>query len=272
MIDKSAIDTLAKAEAITAAHSAMTSMAEAVTALPNDFTVHDLEPYLLNRRRARGIMVTSDAAHFATYVDDQQQAGASVFVDADQMRAIAVLNLGIPDDPGHADNTAELKLRQTAAYAALLAIATGRATAQKDVAEFLEDWHCQVECFNDAGDVPVPKAIAAVRAITIEGLKKVAATEAQLSASRSSFEQIQATSEHPIPTTINFACTPYLGLPPRKFGLRLSIITGDKPMISLRLVMHELHREEMAREFAALVTQAVDGKLPVLVGTYTPKK
>jgi uncharacterized protein YfdQ (DUF2303 family) len=275
MFDKEAIEELSSGTGIYQAGNAIKqAFAEnkAAIALPEKFKLHDLEPYQANRRRARGVMTTHALSDFATYTKTHAEAGASVFVDADEMSATAVLNLGTSDHPGHADNRAKVQLKRTAAYAALKAHASGQAISQLKAAEFLEDWPGYVQCFNDQGAITLPKAIAAIRKLSIESMRKLESSEQSLSASKSAFESVQATSAEPIPTTIYFDCEPYYGLESRQFVLRLGVLTGgDKPAISLRIVKQELHDEEMANEFADLAREALGSALPVLIGAYASR-
>lgn len=271
MFDKEAIEALQYGGGIIEASNAVSeAFAETrVVGLPNHFALHDLEKYLPNRRRARGMMETSSILDFASYVHRNMEQGATVFVSSKSMVANAVLNLGTPAAPGHADNRAQIKPDTTAAYAALRAIAQGQALDQTRVAEFLEDWAPHISCFKDEGEVSLKHAIAAVRNITIEGLRKVEASEQQLSASKSTFEAVTASSKDPLPTTIYFNCSPYQGFESRLFVLRLGIRTSDKPAITLRIVNVELHEEQMAHELADKVRAAVDEACPVLIGDYT---
>lgn len=272
MLDAEAIKELTKAEAISAADDAISIKVGAVTALPNDYSIHDLEKFLPNRRRARGTMATTSVVAFAAYCDSHKEEGAAVFVNQDSMIAVAVLNLGVPEVPGHADNRAQLETKKTAAYNAMLNVASGRALKQTEVAEFLEDWPGQVQCFNDQGGVTLPKAIAAVRKITIEAMRKQESSEQQLSASKSAFESVQATSSEPLPTTLYFTCVPYHGLSSRQFVLRLGVQTGgDKPAITLRVVNAEQHAEDMAAELVHLVAAEIGDSMPVLIGQYQVK-
>lgn len=274
MFTKEAIQELSKAQAISAASNALAHVNDsdlATVALPNDFNVHDFEKFLLVRRRARGIMVTSNAPDFASYVDKHAEIGVCIFIQQDKMTAVAVLNMGTPAAPGHTDNTATLAPKKTAAYTALKSIATGTGCTQQKMAEFLEDWPTQITCFNDAGVITPPKAIAAIRKITIENLKKRENSEAQLSASKSAFESVTATSTEPLPTTIYFRTVPFHGLQAREFVLRLGILSGgDKPAVNLRIINQEQHDEDMAVELAELVKAAITD-LPVLIGEYAAK-
>lgn len=277
MIDKEAIELLAQSQAITSATEALAEGLDnsGLVTLPNDFGLHDIEAHMPNRRRPRGKMVTPVVEHFASYVRDRIQPGGAVFVDQEHMVAEAVLNLGTTAEPGHADNIAVYAPQRTAAFKSLEAHATGRSLTQLVVAEFLEDWAGAVECFNADGPIKAGNAIAAVRKITIESMRKQEHEERDLGVEASSFESVQAKSKEPIPTTIYFKCVPYNGLPERQFVLRLGILTGEKqPSIVLRIVKIEQHREEMAQELADKVNAALAAgedteAISVAIGTYT---
>lgn len=273
MFDKDAIIQLAKAEAITAANAvAAIDVTDNAIALPNDFELHDLEKYMPDRRRLRGAMTTSAIADFAEYVAGNLEPGAVAFVDQRQMAAVAVLNHGTPLKPGHADNTATLSLLQTAPYRALGAVAGGQPRTQQQIAEFMEDWQHLITCIRDTEVLEVRKGIAAVRSITIEALNKLGGEVQQLSESRTTFEKVEAKSDHGLPTIIKFKTVPYHGLAERTFDMRLGIQTGGpKPAITLRIINAEQHAEDMADELANLVRSALDGSLPVLLGSYTVK-
>lgn len=269
MIDKQAIDALQMSEAISAANNSVA--ASFFTALPSDFKLHDLEKHQPTRRRAIGIMKTNTLKSFSDYAESHAEVGATVFVNAQAMAATAVLNLGDPSAPGQADNLAVLEARRTSAFQAMLTVSGGQAHSQQTIAEFLEDWPSMVSCFNDEGTIPVAKAIAAVRKVTIESMRKMESTEKQHAASRSAFESIQATSTEPLPTLVYFETVPYHGLASRLFVLRLGIRTGsEKPTITLRVQNLEQHEEEMANELADLVRDTVK-MLPVLLGAYQVK-
>lgn len=279
MFDKEALIALQEGESIGAAYASLKDAIEtsngSVAALPSDYKLHDLEKFLTYRRRARGLMTTSMLDAFAGYTKAHAEIGASVFVNAEEMSATAVLNIGIPEGPGHADNKAKIEAKRTAALAALLFIANGAPVKQAAVAEFLEDWPDEIKCSNTDGVIATSKAVAAVRKLTIESMRKVESEDQQLSASRSAFESVQATSKDPIPTIIEFCCQPYADLHTRTFAVRLGIRTdGDKPGITLRIIKFEQHTEEMAKELADLISASfhgdVDGfPIHVLVGKYS---
>lgn len=284
MLDNTAIKAIQQSQAIENAAAAtagalatFTNDTRAALALPSDFTVHDLEKYLPTRRRLRGSMQTPVAGSFAEYVIRCAESGATVFVDPKTLTATAVLNLGTPEAPGHADNLAHFAPPKMAAFAALLATATGAAMPQQRAAEWMEDWQDLLICLDAEGkQIQTSRAIAAVRRITIEAMSKRESEAQQLRATTSTFEDIQAKSSEPLPSRIEVKCVPLPGLPVRTFSVRFGILTGEKtPGIVLRIVKLEEHLEQMAIELADLVAGALDSNdrdpkpaVGVALGTY----
>ncbi|MDF0957050.1 DUF2303 family protein, partial [Escherichia coli] len=63
---------------------------------------------------------------------------------------------------------------------------------------------------------------------------------------------------------------PFEGLKERPFKLRLSIITGDRPVLVLRIIQLEAVQEEMANEFRDLLVEKFkDSKVETFIGTFT---
>lgn len=283
MFDQKAIEALQEGKAILQAAGSLAiamgnttdGVTNAIAALPNHFTVHDLEKHMPHRRHARGAMSTEQIHSFTAYTRAHAEKGAAVFVDQDQMQAIAVLNLGTPDAPGHADNKAVMLCKRTAAFQAMQSI-TGGAAKQAAAAEFLEDWTEHIKCFSGNDTVANGVAVQSVRNLTIEAFRKLEATEEQLSSTTSAFESVKASSKTTLPTLIYFTCAPYHGFEQRTFVLRLGVLTGDsKPTITLRVIRMEEHTQQMAAELATKVSDAINPKgtdaaqlLPVMVGVY----
>lgn len=67
-------------------------------ALPENFRIHDLEKFNLNRFRFRGALSTASIDDFTRYSKDLADEGTRCFIDADNMRAVSVLNLGTIDE------------------------------------------------------------------------------------------------------------------------------------------------------------------------------
>lgn len=236
-------------------------------ALPNGFALHDIEHIYPNRLRLRGTMETPCLADFAEYLP--KDSGAKCFVDHQSMRAIAVINMGTVDAPGHADDTAEYKPTQTAAYAAVLG-AHGKSSrfSQREMAEWLEDWIDELEFFNADQAIDKRHAITAIRNVDIAAATKHSHSVEALSESRSAFDSVTASSANPLPTLLYFKCLPYTDLDERNFVLRLHLhLSSDKPQFSVTIQRLEQHRQDMAAELADKVRAALPS-MPVFVGSY----
>jgi uncharacterized protein YfdQ (DUF2303 family) len=239
-----------------------------IIALPQNFEQIDVEEYLPARIRARGNFVSPYMNDFVAYAAQHKEDGASVFVDAENIIATAVLNLGTPTTPGHADQLAKLFPKRTAAYEAMRNI-TRSPQPQREMAEFLEDWMPYWSALHEGNTLTQGQAVLAIRNLTVEAAIKADHQEESLSASRSTFESVKASSAHTLPGVIIFKCKPYPDLKEREFVLRLSVLTNDKtPRFQLRITALEEHIEQMATEFAVQIREAAEGQIPVLIGSY----
>lgn len=272
MFDKDTIKAIQESTSIAQAAISLigNNASHHLAALPSDFKLHDIEPFLENRRRLRGTMETANTGSFADYAQANAEEGATVFIDQNAMSATAVLNLGTPTSPGHADNKAVLKPEKTAAYKALLLHANGAGNSQKTIAEFLEDWADNCACFGaDANPIKTAQAVAAVRKITIDSMRKIESEEQSLGASKSAFESVQASSKEPLPVLIVFTCQPYADLGAREFALRLGVLTGEAtPKVNLRISKMEAHQEQMAGELFERIEAQFGGEIAIRIGTY----
>jgi uncharacterized protein YfdQ (DUF2303 family) len=82
--------------------------------LPQNTSVESLERFALERFRFRGAMDTTSIDDFVRYsvAYAQEEEKARCFIDADNMLARSIFNIGTLDNPGHADNVASIKLRK----------------------------------------------------------------------------------------------------------------------------------------------------------------
>lgn len=283
-MDKSAIEAIREADATATTQAAVDAAMDvntlcSIVAAPAGYVLHDLEKSLQTRRRMRGVMRTQSLADFVAFVLSYAQPGGAVFIDPKALEAHAVLNLGTFHEPGHADNLAILKAEPTAAFKALHA-ATASAMTQMVAAEFVEDWSDCVRCFSAPDKlIPTHQAIAAIRKLTIESLRKVESDQQSLRATTSTFEDVQAKSADPLPVQVVFKCQPAVFLAPREFVLRFGVLTGGKePAIVLRMSKREEHEQAMAEEMQGLLAKGFSAKpaeegradVVVAIGSYKP--
>lgn len=262
-----------------AAEQEIQTSAHRLAVLPESVKLVNLEQYQAGRDRLRGSLHTHALADFCKHVSAQATAkgapanGARGFIDQDAMAATVIFNLGDQEEPGHGDHTATLKLKPTAAYAALLGI-NGKQLSQQALAEFLEDWapHMQAYCADDE-PLTIAAAINGIRRMTIKASSQRDSVVSNMSASSSAMDQIEARSQETLPTAFTFNTVPFEGLKPAHILLRLSVLTGGEvPALKLRWVGEEAQREEFAREFQGVLNNEVGGLVPLTIGTYTVGK
>ncbi|CRL65908.1 MULTISPECIES: YfdQ family protein [Proteus] len=240
--------------------------------LPNDFKVSSLENLQEGRFRFRGEMKTTSISDFVKYsIKNAIDEGVSCFIDANEMSAKTIFNIGTIGEPGHADNTALVKLKQTAPFSALLKI-DGVKYRQKELAEWLEDWRDYLMAFDAEGNVlDIKQAISAVRRITIESTRSAEHEDHDFSAKRSVLESVEARSKDVMPTAFQFTCTPYDELKERSIKLRYSVLTGgDVPVLVLRIVQLENLEEQIAQEFRNLLCDEFDeSEIETFIGKFS---
>ncbi|MGL6026389.1 MAG: DUF2303 family protein [Vibrio sp.] len=220
-----------------------------VAALPASFNLHDLEEFMPIRNQFRGTMRTANIDEFVRYHEEYQTEGNQCFVNAEKMAATTIFDLGTQSLPGHCKHQANLELRKTAAFKALLNINEER-LSQKKLAEWVEDYSEFIQAFSTAGElIDNAVASAAVRNMKFEARAGRESNVDDFSQHQSEYESIavRTKEEFPMPAVFKFNCDPYLGLPPRTFEMRMSTI-GNETLI-LRIKKLEQHQEEMSEEF-----------------------
>ncbi|WP_200780682.1 YfdQ family protein [Klebsiella oxytoca] len=230
--------------------------------LPQNTSVESLERYSLERFRFRGAMDTTSIDDFVRYSVGyaQEEEKARCFIDAENMLARSIFNIGTLDNPGHADNVASIKLKKTAPFRALLAI-NGDHLNQKQIAEWLEDWSDYLLAFDVGGNtMTIAQAAQAVRRVTIQQATQADHEDSDFSGKKSLMQSIEASSKEVMPVAFEFKCVPYEGLGERRFSLRNSLLKSSDPVFVLRIVQLEAQEEAIANEFRDLLVGKFDGK------------
>ncbi|WP_368082207.1 YfdQ family protein [Klebsiella michiganensis] len=230
--------------------------------LPQNTSVESLERFAFERFRFRGAMDTTSIDDFVRYsvAYAQEEEKARCFIDADNMLARSIFNIGTLDKPGHADNVASIKLKKTAPFRALLAI-NGDHLNQKQIAEWLEDWSDYLLAFDAGGNtMTIAQAAQAVRRVTIQQATQADHEDSDFSGKKSLMQSIEASSKEVMPVAFEFKCVPYEGLGERRFSLRNSLLKSSDPVFVLRIVQLEAQEEAIANEFRDLLTGKFDGK------------
>ncbi|MEP9960932.1 DUF2303 family protein [Klebsiella sp. GG_Kp165] len=239
--------------------------------LPAGTGIESLERFSSERFRFRGAMETTSIDDFARYSSGyaKEDEKARCFIDADNMLARSIFNIGTLDNPGHADNVASIKLKKTAPFRALLSI-NGEHLNQKQIAEWLEDWSDYLIAFDaDGNTMKIAQAAQAVRRVTIQQTNASDHEDGDFSGKKSLMQSIEASSKDVMPVAFEFKCVPYEGLGERAFSLRNSLLKSNDPVFVLRIVQLEAKEEAIANEFRDLLIGKFDGKpVEAFIGTF----
>ena len=234
-----------------------------------------LEAHMANRSRFRGAMKTASTKAFVQYVTERGGKPRG-FIDAEKIDALSCtvfFNLGDEELPGHGDDRAVLAPREMAAFKALREV-DGKQHTQQMLIDWLEDWQHVLTVEDETGGyMSMTKAVAALRNVTL--LKKGSATSQinNLSAAKSSMEQIEAKSDGVLPGMFTLMTAPFDGFSRRSFVLRLAVMTGGdqlNPRLVLRWQSSEKAREEIADEFRQILVNELGWLADsMVVGTFS---
>ena len=244
------------------------------TALINpNAKVLNLEQFEAGRCRKRGTFATTDIDSFADYIEiNAQPEHISVFIDKNQMQAVAILNFDADDfEQGHLDHRAVLNAERTVMFKNLVSMHDMGRCKQKVFAEFLEDWgHKVIARDADGNEIENAKAINAVRNMRIDESAQTDSHAGNYRETRSRLESVEAKSiDGALPAyfTVNDEC--YQGIPARNLALRLGISNDDgQPVFKLEIKALQSVRDELAKEFADIVATRVFDGVSVCIGQF----
>lgn len=222
-------------------------------AVPKDFTLAGLERFAAAPERFRGVFSTRLLEEFVAYVNAAGTEASGVFVDADNGTAQAVLDLGDAAAPLWREHGANLDLKRTPEYDALLRF-EGRDFDQLAFVDFVEDYpDCFrfVEAFDSGETLPVPTVLAAVRRLTVNSQGQATTEVGDFSAQHSSTDLIEIKAQGaPLPGGFEFTCRPYDGFKTAVFRCRLRALMGGKaPLLKYRILGLNQAKEAIALEF-----------------------
>lgn len=247
--------------------------------LPDGTKIISLERFNKQRDQFRGEFVTTNLDSFIEYNKKQNGNNVTCFINADEMHAETIFDLGTEETPLHCRHTATLKTKRSMPYDALLDFVNYNRVDQGALAEFIEDWSDFITCYSEADDsnegyteVPNKYAMLAVRSVKIETLASIENEIGDFARSSSLMQQTEAKSAHgkKLPAFIKFKCVPYVGLKEREFNIRISASTsGQTPMFSSRIINLEKHIEEISEEFMQkLQEHLAENEIKIYVGMF----
>lgn len=243
--------------------------------LPPGCTVESLEEYERwpSRQILRVNVCTIDdfCAYMAreAHIDGVDKENLSaVLISPDGDGATGVIDFGTEERPMWKQHRIRLSMRKTPAFEALMDIARGPIN-QIELSDFIEDWD---DLTLSHGDVTLDraKAVAAVRSVTVEQLRKADFEVGDFESRRSALDEVKASSgAGKLPSRMELFTPVYEGMNCLMVTARVSILTAhDKPTFRVRI----LGREDLMKRCKDDIKREVVHGLPenglrIFVGT-----
>ena len=251
--------------------------------LPGNAVVHCIEHLLERPVSMRGVFETHALCSFHAYVKNNRGGDMAVFVDRDNMTAVAIVDHGNHSEElaGWGKHKAIISPKITPEYKALLENSRmkGKKFSQRDFADWINDWkHC-LAFFekNDQGveqAMDIGRAIQAVQKIDVKKLSNAGSEEGNFHAKRTRMEEIAIGGEIKLPERMVMKCDPYVGFKSREFACRVVAFWDDQNVsLGYRIDGHEHDTDDISDEFQDKVMDSPDmNDLPVYRGTFTRGK
>ena len=226
--------------------------------LPVGFDIKRTEYLNEERDQFRGSFKTHRIEDFALYAN-AQKGKPPVFIDHDNMTARAIFDMGDIEHPLHCKHSACVRMKQTPEYSHLICAVLDSVMSQMEFAEFLEDYNAILQCADSIGDpMPIKKAIAAVRRVTVEHKAKQESEVQSYSTKQSAMEQIEAKSgDNQLPAYVVLEAPLFYGLSTYPIKMRVSLLPRTGPTFKLRAINHDKVLETCAEEFRAKIVASV---------------
>ncbi|MGE6324116.1 DUF2303 family protein [Psychrobacter sp. NPDC078370] len=255
------------------AHLTVGHLSDGVALIDSGAKVVNLEQYEAGRMRKRGTFRTQHIESFVSYIEDEAEPeNTKIFIDKDQMNAVAILNFGADEfAQGHLDNNAVLQAQQTITFKQLIQMHNEGRCKQKGFAEFLEDWGHIVIAKNSEGDViENAKAVNAVRNMQIDESAQTNSSVENYRESRSRLESVEAKSvDGALPSYFEVTDSCYSGFEPVTVKLRLGISSVDGlPVFKLEIIGLQIIQDSFAKEFVNIVAEALSDDVYLAIGTF----
>lgn len=253
-------------------------------AVPDGWSVSDIEGRRDYRLRFRADFKTHSLADWIAYVlAHDGTAHTRVYVQPDELTALAIFNEGDVDNPGHMDDRARLTLGKSAAYLGLLSI-HGRTLTQSEFLDWLDDFAENITQFRNANDETLPhaSALAGIRTLTLDRTHSVTSKQEDVRRELGELERIEVREAVAFPSKFVFSFTPAVGLSDALALVKITptaIATREgaerkPPSFRLRVLGLDKFNEELAAGFkgrvAELLTTDNAAPVPVRIGTIAP--
>ena len=243
-----------------------------VIALPDGFSLENLERFEAQRYQPRGAYMTRDCRDLLAYAAAREAdfSGSAMFISPENMTARIIFDYD--GGRGHGNNTADYEAEPTPLYRALQYLCRGGATSQKELVQLLEDWAGEITAHDkDGAEIPLNTAVSLLSSLTVEKAKRLKQTQGDWEHERTVAERAALKAEGQMVAELRIIDELYTGTEEKiTVRARLSLaVADDKFFLKLRLIGEEKNNRAKAQEMRTMAEKAL--QMPVYNGQYDSK-
>jgi uncharacterized protein YfdQ (DUF2303 family) len=263
------------AEAIKNALAARQDLPVGAVIVPDGYKLESLERFNPVPSHFKGGFSTTILTEFADYVSKHGNENSAVFIDNEQIKAVAIIDIGSHESPLWGKHRADITLLKTPAYQALLRL-NNQTLDQQGFIDFVEDWSEQITfVFDDDfvnGSPPLEKVVKSLRKVKV-GFNSTKEQEVQNnSSSRSLLESVEIKAgNEPLPIGFVFSTLAYDGIDPVDFNCQLRVTSDEKAVrFKFRVGQLDAINERISFEFKeAIFDSLASSNIAIHIGKMT---
>ena len=247
-----------------------TQLVEGAALVPSSYKLEPTERYQSKPTAFRGEYSTNNIPEFARYVEEMADENSRIFVNPNDLTAIAIFDFGTSDVPQWRENIAELRLYKTPEFVDLLTFAAQSPHSQESVVDYILDWSPSLEfsstdITDEWEEMTAKNAVQNIRNMTTRKTRD-ASIETGDDRSAKSILTTQSV-ESQCPLVMRLKGVFYDGLGEQSCMVRFAYVVDDKPKIRVKMMAPNKVTEHATIAFTGRM-KAMIKDVPMYTGNF----
>lgn len=208
----------------------------------DNMSIRVFEEHMAEKKNFKCKFSTSNLESFKKYLETYWDNDNSILlIDPDSQVSKSILDHGTPSGAKHQFHTAKVYLEPTSKYGLVLS-KEHKNLDHDDLIDFLEELGDEsVRYFSAGEEISYSKALAGVRAMTVEKVTQSTRERDDMSLAKSESEKIEAKSKLQFPDTIILTDVCYHGLEVEQdVSFRIKMVVSNNQIYFKRKILNEL--------------------------------
>lgn len=237
--------------------------------MPANAQLASLEHLMCQPVRFKARFDTHIVDEFNVYCAENKNNDSAIYINTDDMVALAIFDHGKPRQPEWADHRARVTLRKKPAFAELLE-KNNRLHDQQALIDFLTDWQPLITLFDgDNKALNFQVAINRIRKLTLNKNSSAEFEQSDFNHTASAMESVEIKSgDNEIPAYFEMKLVPYHGFSIQKISCNLRAKTNENTVaVKYRIDGLQAIEEKIANEFRTMISDVLTGETTIYIGT-----